>query len=407
MVSGSGSANVAIVGQFTIPLMKRHGIPSKFAAAVEAASGLGGLIMPPVMAVAAFLMANYLGVSYWDVVARGFAPAITYYAVLAFTVYLLTLRFVRRSESKEKSIIQLKPGISDIINTLIFFISIAILCYLMGVLWMAPEDSAFIVMIVFLVLSLIAQIIFTKPKSSTIIDWFRNSIESFGSMTADIVLLLASLNILVNLFTISGWLLKLNMMLMTVAGGSLIYLLVIAYIAGMFLGLGLPPSATYLLTVIVIAPAMARFGINPWVIQFFAFFMGIISEYTPPTSITVAVTSKIAESEFIKTMFETVRICLPVFLFPFLIFRYPSLVIEPGLAQLYPMGVIWVGASGIACAFYARYSRNKIIDLALRILVMITSLITLFHPDPIYALVALLVTISIIVLGVYRMRKIA
>jgi TRAP-type uncharacterized transport system fused permease subunit len=277
----------------------------------------------------------------------------------------------------------------------------------MGVLWMAPEDSAFIVMIVFLVLSLIAQIIFTKPKPSTMIDWFRNFIESFGGMTADIVLLLASLNILVNLFTISGWLLKLNMMLMTVAGGSFIHLLVIAYIAGMFLGLGLPPSATYLLTVIVIAPVMARFGINPWIIQFFAFFMGIVSEYTPPTSITVAVTSRIAESNFIETMLETVRICLPVFLFPFLIFRYPSLVIEPGLAQLYPMGVIWVGASGIACAFYARYSRNKITDLALRILVAITSLITSFHPDPIYVLVALLVTISLIVLGVYRTRKIA
>src|SRR5690606_32100342 len=78
MVSGSGAANSAVTGSFTIPLMKRHGISGVFAAAVETAASMGGLIMPPLMAAAAFIMADFLGVSYWEVVSRGFAVAFVY-----------------------------------------------------------------------------------------------------------------------------------------------------------------------------------------------------------------------------------------------------------------------------------------------------------------------------------------
>ena len=79
MVSGSGSANAAVVGTITIPLMKRYGVPGTFAAAAETAGSMGGLIMPPMMGVGAFLMSDFLGVPYWDVVLRGFALAFVYY----------------------------------------------------------------------------------------------------------------------------------------------------------------------------------------------------------------------------------------------------------------------------------------------------------------------------------------
>ena len=89
MISGSGSANAVVVGTITIPLMKRYGLPGTFAAAIETAASMGGLLMPPLMGVGAFLMSDFLGVPYWDVVVRGFALAITYYVALAFSVYLL------------------------------------------------------------------------------------------------------------------------------------------------------------------------------------------------------------------------------------------------------------------------------------------------------------------------------
>ena len=96
MISGSGSANAAVVGTITIPLMIRYGVPPTFAAAVETAASMGGLIMPPMMGVGAFLMSEFLGVPYWDVVLRGFALAFVYYVSIGIAVYLLCVRLLPR-----------------------------------------------------------------------------------------------------------------------------------------------------------------------------------------------------------------------------------------------------------------------------------------------------------------------
>ena len=98
MVSGSGSANAAVVGTITIPLMKRYGVPGTFAAAAETAASMGGLIMPPMMGVGAFLMSDFLNVSYWEVVKRGFALAFVYYASIAFAIYLICVRLLPRDQ---------------------------------------------------------------------------------------------------------------------------------------------------------------------------------------------------------------------------------------------------------------------------------------------------------------------
>src|SRR5205814_2746926 len=96
MISGSGSANAAVVGTITIPLMIRYGVPPTFAAAIETSASMGGLIMPPMMGVGAFLMSQFLGVPYWDVVLRGFALAFVYYVSIAIAIYLLCVRLLPR-----------------------------------------------------------------------------------------------------------------------------------------------------------------------------------------------------------------------------------------------------------------------------------------------------------------------
>ena len=87
-----------MVGTITIPLMKRYGVPGAFAAAAETAGSMGGLIMPPMMGVGAFLMSDFLNVSYWDVVKRGFALAFVYYASIAFAIYLICVRLLPRDQ---------------------------------------------------------------------------------------------------------------------------------------------------------------------------------------------------------------------------------------------------------------------------------------------------------------------
>ena len=126
MISGSGSANAIVVGSITIPLMKRYGVPAVFAGAVETAASMGGLIMPPMMGVGAFLMSDFLGVPYWDVVIRGFALAIVYYVSLAFAVYLLCVRLLPHD-----AVAAPKVRLYDQIKTTIFFLGVAFLVAMM------------------------------------------------------------------------------------------------------------------------------------------------------------------------------------------------------------------------------------------------------------------------------------
>src|SRR5262249_16969355 len=128
MVSGSGSANAAVVGTITIPLMKRYGVPGAFAAAAETAGSMGGLIMPPMMGVGVFLMSDFLNVPYWEVVKRGFALAFVYYASIAFAIYLLCVRLLPRD-----MVATPKVPPYDQVKTSIFFLSVLFLIYQMGV----------------------------------------------------------------------------------------------------------------------------------------------------------------------------------------------------------------------------------------------------------------------------------
>src|SRR4029079_7678189 len=128
MISGSGSANAAVVGTITIPLMMRYGVPGTFAAAVETAASMGGLIMPPMMGVGAFLMSEFLGVPYWDVVLRGFSLAFVYYVSIGIAVYLLCVRLLPRDAIPRPEVRRY-----DQVKTTIFLASVIYLLILMGV----------------------------------------------------------------------------------------------------------------------------------------------------------------------------------------------------------------------------------------------------------------------------------
>jgi len=127
MISGSGSANAAVVGTITIPLMIRYGVPGTFAAAVETSASMGGLIMPPMMGVGAFLMSEFLGVPYWDVVIRGFALAFVYYVSIGVAVYLLCVRLLPKDPIEKPQV-----PLYDKVKTVIFFSSVLYLLFLMG-----------------------------------------------------------------------------------------------------------------------------------------------------------------------------------------------------------------------------------------------------------------------------------
>jgi TRAP transporter 4TM/12TM fusion protein len=411
--SGSGAANAAITGQYTIPLMKRAGFPALHAGAVEASASLGGLLMPPVMAIAGFIMADFLGVTYFEVIARGYAPALIFFGIISLSVYLFTTRFMRgRGSGADSAVVSVIERFSkmDVVNTAVFFAFIGVLIYLMGVLWYEASRAALNIAIgLFISASLLRIYLHPGTISDKIKEWascLRRSIEAFAGVTAPLILLLAMLGVMVNLFVVSGWMIKLMGLLATIGEFHVVALIGVGFVIGVFLGLGIPPSACYILSAVIVIPPMTRIGINPWVAHFFLFFIAVISEYSPPTSLVAAVASRISGASFMKTMMVTLQISLPFFFLTFAIFNWDILLLEPGLAQLAALGVLIVGCSTAAAAIHGRLFERKWHDLPARFLVLLVALFILFYPKGIFSALALIPAVVMILLVIHRSQKI-
>jgi TRAP transporter 4TM/12TM fusion protein len=411
--SGSGAANAAITGQYTIPLMKKAGFPSLYAGAVEASASLGGLLMPPVMAIAGFLMADFLGVTYFEVIARGYAPALIFFAIISLSVYLFTTRFVRGRgsgpTSAPDSIIE-RFSKMDVVNTAIFFTSIGVLIYLMGVLWYDASRAALNIAIgLFIIASVLHMYLYTGTISDKTKEWgrcLRRSLEGFAGVTAPLILLLAMLGVMINLFVVSGWMLKLMGLLVGVGEFHVVALIGVGFLVGIFLGLGIPPSACYLISAVVVIPPMTRIGINPWIAHFFLFFIAVISEYSPPTSLVAAVASRISGASFMKTMMVTLQISIPFFFLTFAIFNWDILLLEPGLAQLAALGVLTIGCCTAAAAIHGKLFERKRYDLPSRLLVLLVALFILFYPRGTLSALALIPAAAMIFFVIRRSEKI-
>ena len=369
--------------------------------------------MPPVMAIAGFLMADFLGVSYFEVIARGYAPALIFYAIIAVSVYLFTTRFIRGGKSGSS----LKPGSvierysrNEVINTAIFFTFIGVLIYLMGVLWFEASRAALDIAIgLFITASLFRMYLHPGTIADKIKEWvrcLRRAVEAFAGVTAPLILLLAMLGVMVNLFVVSGWMPKLMQLLARVGEFHILALIVVGFAVGVFLGLGIPPSACYILSAVIVIPPMTRFGINPWVAHFFLFFVAVISEYSPPTSLVAAVASRISGASFMKTMMVTLQISLPFFFLTFAIFNWDILVAEPGITQLAAIGALMIGCLTAAVAIHGKIFESKRKDLPSRLLVLLVALFILFYPRGILTALALVPALALIVFVIRRSQKI-
>jgi TRAP transporter 4TM/12TM fusion protein len=404
MVSGSGSANVAVTGPFTIPLMKSYGLSPNYAGAISASAAMGGLIMPPMMAIAAFLMAEFLGVSYWEVVKRGFAVAAVYYGGLALSTYLLTTRNMPKMQVQPP-----KVANHDKFYTICFFAGIGLLIYFMGIAGMGAMLAAIYTSIIMLVAYLAVFIFYNyvrKLKLGNLWQSFRTIIETHAIMTSDLVILLGTLGIIVGLLTVSGFMIRVGMLLMAVGEVNVLLLILVGFIFGWIVGLGVPPSATYIIVAVVIAMPFTMWGIEPWVTHFFAFFLGVWSEFSPPTSLTAAVAARISGGNFMRIMFESLKMCSPLIILTFAIFVRTDIVILPtGLDQLRDTILLMVGCLGVTFLTFGKFSERLVIDIPLKMLIGVLSLVPLFHPNLTYSWIASGFVVGLLILGVILHTK--
>jgi TRAP transporter 4TM/12TM fusion protein len=403
-VSGSGAANAITIGSATIPAMIGAGMPRATAAAIESASSLGGQLMPPVMGIAAFLMAEFLGKSYFDVVARGYVPALIYYATVAVSVYLLAMHHRVRLVSISFEAMTWR----DWVNLAAFLAVLSGLIGLMAVYHMAPMFAALYMFVavgtVLFVVNLAALLASGSWSFEAFLKPIREFLDSFTEMTADLTLLLATLSIMTGALVITGVPTKLGALLIDAAGVNLAAMVLLAFVFGALLGTGLPPAPTYILVAIIIAPPMIKIGVDPWAVHFFAFFLGVWGELTPPTSIVAAVTAKIAEASFYQTLGRALQICVSLFTLMAGVFVRPELVVEPGLDQMVAALLILIATLGVTFSIQARFADRPSIDVPVRLVLAALALLVLLHPSEQVAGAASLPVLAFIAYWLLRRR---
>jgi TRAP transporter 4TM/12TM fusion protein len=309
MISGSVVANVATVGVVTIPLMKRSGFKPHVAAAIEAAASTGGQLMPPVMGVAAFLMAEFLRVPYADVALAAALPSVLYYVALFVQADLEAARSnIQRIAPAEI------PQLGKVLKDGWYFpVPFAVLIAALFWFGYEPETAALLSTAVLLALALVFGFQGKRIKPA-----------DFGVMMRDTAISVLSLfmvgaaaGVIIGTLNYSGVGFGLTLSLVHIAGGSLIALLVLAALASIVLGMGMPTVGVYILLATLVAPALVEMHIAPMAAHMFIMYYGMLSMITPPVAIGAFAAANIAGADPMRTGYAAMRFGWTVFVIPF------------------------------------------------------------------------------------------
>ncbi|MFB1062684.1 TRAP transporter permease [Natrinema sp. H-ect4] len=322
-ITGSAAANTATTGSFTIPMIKEQGIRADFAAAIEAVASSGGQILPPVMGVAAFLMADIVGVPYVSVIRAGLIPALLFYFSVSVAVYLLVLKFGWTTEETTSF------DWTVFLTGLHFAIPLAVLLYTLIILRFTPLAAGMYTIFTMIPVIYLRNLYVDGVSVDTVVDTTIDTIDGLkqGAVEmAPLVGILGSLGVALVFITQTGLAQKISLQMVALAGGILLLLLIIAMIMSILFGLGMPTPAAYILVVMLVVPSVTRMGVPDLTAHMFVFYFAMLSAITPPVAVAVAIGSSIAESDFTKSCVQAFRIGASGFLIPFTFIANDSLI---------------------------------------------------------------------------------
>ncbi|WP_114313458.1 TRAP transporter permease [Thermus caldifontis] len=336
VVSGSSVSNVVTTGTFTIPLMKRVGYPPEKAGAVEVASSSNGQLMPPVMGAAAFIMAEFLGIPYSQLILIAVIPALLAYATLFITVHLealqLGLKGVPRSEL---------PPVGPILRSgFHYLLPLLYLIYALVALRLTPERAALNTIFLMLVL-LLAQEVWRAYRSGAGLGFgllrggrlILEGLEAGARGMVGIALATASAGVIVGIVTMTGIGFGLTDIVERLSGGNLILVLLLAQLTSLLLGMGLPTTANYIVMASLVVPVVlqlsekAGYAVPPVAAHMFVFYFGIMADSTPPVALAAYAASAIAKSDFWKTAVQGFVYELRTALLAYMFFFSPKLLL--------------------------------------------------------------------------------
>jgi TRAP transporter 4TM/12TM fusion protein len=316
MISGSAASNVATVGSFTIPLMKKIGYPPVFAGAVEAAASTGGQLMPPIMGSAAFIMAEYLGIPYLTIAAAALIPSLLFFGSVFFQVDLRARRLKLKGLSKEE--------MPDVKRTVMRYGQMIIPMIVLVWLMMQGRTalySAFFAVVLTIVLSWFRKEtrIGFKEAKVVAVNAARSSLAIGISM--------AAAGFMIAAFSMTGLGIILADSIVAVSHGSLMVVLILTMVVAIILGLGLPTSACYVITASICAPILIKVGLSPFQAHFFVFYYSCLSTVSPPIALAAYVAAGIANANTDKVGWMAFRLALAGFIVPFFFIYQPGMLL--------------------------------------------------------------------------------
>ncbi|MEC9490248.1 MAG: TRAP transporter permease [Halanaerobiales bacterium] len=315
-ISGSSVANTVTTGSFTIPLMKRVGYNSQFAAAVEASASTGGQIMPPIMGAAAFIMAEFIGVPYVTIARAAILPAILYYITVGLMVHF---------EAKKQGLVgmteDLIPKFLTVLKNRGHMIAPLIIIFYYLFRGYTPLRAAFLGILVSFALSFLKKD--TRMNLQDLLDTLREgAISALGVAAA-----CASVGFIVGVTTLTGLGLKFTSLTVALANGNLFLALFFTMVACTILGTGLPTTATYIVLATMAAPALTELGVPILAAHLFVLYFGVVADLTPPAALAAYAGAGISGSDPFKTGLTAVKLAIAGFVVPFVFAYSPSLLL--------------------------------------------------------------------------------
>ncbi|MBA2518510.1 MAG: TRAP transporter fused permease subunit [Chloroflexia bacterium] len=305
-VSGSGVATTVTLGTVAWPLLRRAGYDRESGGAVLSAAGIGAILSPPTLGAAAFLIAEYLRISYLDVIKMATIPTILYY----ISIFLMVELDARKMKTRAVTI-KTEPLLVMVRRYWYHFTSLIAIVVLM-VIGFTPMTAVFFAIILGFLLSFLRRETAIGPRRTLKV------LEAGANGTLSVVATCATAGIIVGVFTLTGLGLKMSDLIVDLARGQLFMTVVLTALAVWILGLAVPVTASYIIAAVITAPAMISLGVPEVAAHMFIFYYAVLSEVSPPTALAPFAASAITGGNPFKTMMVTWKYTLPAFVVPFM-----------------------------------------------------------------------------------------
>ena len=391
-MSGSAAANAAGTGSFTIPIMKRFGMSPEQAASVETIASSGGQIMPPILGTTAFVMCDYLGMHYYQILLASIFASVLFFGSTMLSVYFIAKQSINPDiEVEVPPEFKEKLTLEYFLEGLPIVLSVLVLLIVFMVLKVNILIGGFYATASFLVSRLVYEFFYARCQpvfAWTFLKGLYQGTLKGATFLASLGAILGALGIVIRVLSATGLGQKISYYMVGSFGEHYVIFLIMVMIICIIFGMAVVTVAAYILVVTLTGPPLLQMGLDPLVIHFTVFYWAMLSAFTPPVAAVCVVTARIADANFLVTSWESMKLGAPKFILPFFFISYPA-ILSFSIDGLIAFIIAGVGFMALSAGLQSNWGWRQ------RILLLILAVAILLSPSGIWDWLFVPVTVVI------------